>query len=161
VQRRRLAFHSTKTTLSLVLGVLMLAFGGLKVVNPTIDGWFHVQIQQSHLPPAAIPLGKIAEIVTGILFLLPHVRRWPAGWGDRIVWLACGSLAAEMLAAVYVHLQPGVPPEVLPLGVKPPVLPLGVLLLAVAVAVAAWRDRRAGKRPAAAAGERRPQTPWR
>ena len=45
-----------------------------------------------------------------------------------------------MLVAVYVHLQPGVPAEVLPLGVKPPVIPLIVILLDVMVAVPAWKD---------------------
>jgi hypothetical protein len=47
-----------------------------------------------------------------------------------------------MLVAVYVHLQPGVPPEVLPLGIKPPVIPIFVLLLGVIVAIPAWKDIR-------------------
>lgn len=118
----------------------MLAFGLLKVVNPTIDGWFTVQIQQSHLPDSAIPLGKIAEIMTGLLFLLPRHRAWPDQWKDRILLLACSSLFLEMLVATYVHLQPGVPAEVLPLGIKPPVIPLFVLLLDGIVAIPAWKD---------------------
>ena len=133
-------FHWTRTRLSLVLGFLMLTFGLLKVVNPTIDGWFHVQIQQSHLPHWAILMGKIGEITTGVLFVLPRLRRWPSQWARRILLLACSSLFAEMLAAVYVHLQPGVPAEVLPLGVKPPVIPLMVLLLDVLVALPVWKD---------------------
>jgi hypothetical protein len=118
----------------------MLTFGLLKVVNPTIDGWFHVQIQQSHLPHAAILMGKLGEIMTGVLFLLPRLRRWPARWESRILLLACSSLFVEMLVAVYVHLQPGVPADVLPLGIKPPAIPLFVVLLDVIVAVAAWKD---------------------
>jgi predicted neutral ceramidase superfamily lipid hydrolase len=118
----------------------MFTFGFLKVVNPTIDGWFHVQIQQSHLPHSAILMGKIAEIMTGILFLLPRFRPWQAKWEGRILLIACSSLFLEMLVAVYVHLQPGVPSEVLPLGIKPPVIPLFVLLLDVMVAVPAWKD---------------------
>jgi hypothetical protein len=118
----------------------MLTFGLLKVVNPTIDGWFHVQIQQSHLPQSAIPMGKIGEIMTGVLFVLPRFRRWPAKWAGRILLLACSSLFLEMLVAVYVHVQPGVPAEVLPLGIKPPVIPLFVVLLDVMVAVPAWKD---------------------
>jgi peptidoglycan/LPS O-acetylase OafA/YrhL len=139
-QERRRLFHRRKATLSLVLGLVMLAFGVLKVVNPTIDGWFHVQIQQSHLPHAAILMGKIAEIVTGMLFLLPRFRQWPARSERRILLSACSSLFLVMLVAVYVHLQPGVPPEVLPLGIKPPVIPLFVLLLGVMVAVSVWKD---------------------
>ena len=56
--------------------------------------------------------------------------------------IACSSLALEMLVAVYVHLQPGVPPEVLPLGIKAPVIPLFVLLLDVMVAIPSWKDSR-------------------
>ena len=136
-QGRSQLFHWAKTRLSLVLGLLMLTFGFLKVVNPTIDGWFHVQIQQSQLPHSTILIGKIAEIVTGTLFLLPRFRRWPAKWENRILLIACSSLFLVMLVAVYVHLQPGVPAEVLPLGIKPPVIPLFVLLLGVMVAIPA------------------------
>jgi len=139
-QERNRLFRSAKTRLSLVLGLLMFTFGFLKVVNPTIDGWFHVQIQQSHLPHSAILMGKIAEIVTGVLFLLPRLRSLPPQREGRILLIACSSLFVEMFVAVYVHLQPGVPPEVLPLGIKPPVLPLFVLLLGVIVAIPAWKD---------------------
>jgi hypothetical protein len=140
-------FRSAKTRLSLVLGSLMFTFGLLKFVNPTIDGWFHVQIQQSHLPHSAILMGKTAEIVTGILFLLPRFWPWPTKWEGRILLLACSSLALEMLVAVYVHLQPGVPPEVLPLGIKPPVIPLFVLFLGGMVAIPAWKDSQSERLP--------------
>ena len=36
-------------------------FGLLKFINPTIAGWFNVQIQRSHLPHSAILMGKIGE----------------------------------------------------------------------------------------------------
>ena len=157
-QQRRPLFHHAKMRLSLVLGLLMLVFGSLKIVNPTIDGWFHVQIQQSHLPHAAILMGKIAEIVTGILFLLPLVRTWPPRWANRLLLLACGSLFGVMLVAIYVHLHPGVPPDVLPLGIKPPVLPVFVFLLGVMVAIPAWQEERTEERRALPPGERSPQT---
>jgi len=134
------SLRSAKKPLSLFLGILMLTFGLLKVVNPTIDGWFTVQIQQSHLPLSAIPMGKIGEIMTGLLFLFPWFRAWPERRKERILLLACSSLLLEMLVATYVHLQPGVPAEVLPLGIKPPMLPLFVLLLDVIVAIPAWKD---------------------
>ena len=133
-------FDWAETRLSVALGLLMLTFGCLKFVNPTIDGWFHVQIQQSHLPHSAILMGKIAEIVTGILFLLPRLWPSPAKWAGRILLIACSSLFFVMLVAVYVHLQPGVPPQVLPLGIKPPVIPLFVLLLNAMVAIPAWKS---------------------
>lgn len=135
---------SAKTRLSVFLGLLMLTFGVLKFVNPTIDGWFHVQIQESHLPHAALLMGKIAEITTGVLFLLPRLLRLRAKWEGRILLMASTSLFFEMLVAAYVHLQPGVPPEVLPLGIKPPVIPLFVLLLGVIVAIPAWQESQPG-----------------
>ena len=140
-QERIRLFRSTKNILSLFLGCLMLTFGLLKFLNPTIDGWFTVQIQQSHLPHSAILMGKIGEVMTGLLFLLSRFRPWQARWEDRILLLACSSLLLEMLVAIYVHLQPGVPPEVLPLGIKPPVIPLFVLLLDVMVAIPVLNDR--------------------
>ena len=139
-QEKSQLFRSAPKILSLFLGCLMLTFGLLKFLNPTIDGWFTVQIQQSHLPHSAILIGKIGEIMTGLLFLLPRLRTWQARWEDRILLLACSSLFLEMLVAIYVHLQPGVPPEVLPLGIKPPVIPLFVVLLDVMVAIPAWKD---------------------
>ena len=147
-QERSRLLRSAKTRLSLVLGLLMFTFGFLKFVSPTIDGWFHVQIQQSHLPHSAILMGKIAEIVTGMLFLLPRFRPLPAEWARRILLLACASLVAVMLVAVYVHLQPGVPAQVLPLGIKVPVIPIVVLVLDVMVAVPAWKDGQREKLPA-------------
>ena len=135
-------FQWAKTRLSVVLGLLMLTFGFLKFVSPTIDGWFHVQIQQSHLPHSAILIGKIAEIVTGTLFLLPRLRPWPVKWESRVLLIACSSLFLVMLVAIYVHLQPGVPSEVLPLGIKPPFIPLFVVGLDMMVAVSAWKDTR-------------------
>ena len=140
-QERSQLFRSAKKPLSLFLGCLMLTFGLLKFVNPTISGWFTVQIAQSHLPHAAILMGKVGELVTGLLFLLPWFRSRQAGWEDRILLLACSSLFLVMLVAIYVHLQPGVPAEVLPLGIKPPVIPLFVLLLNGTVAIRAWKDR--------------------
>ena len=136
-------FRAAKIPLSVLLGVLMLTFGALKFLNATVDGWFHVQIQQSHLPHAALLLGKLGEITTGTLFLIPRVRTLPRVEEGRLLLLACASLVLEMLVAVYVHLQPGVPAEVLPLGIKPPVIPVVVLLLGAIVAAPAWTDARA------------------
>ena len=151
-QERVQLFRSAKKRLPPLLGLLMLTFGLLKFVSPTIDGWFHVQIQQSHLPHSAILMGKIGEVVTGILFLIPRFRPWQGRWEDRILLIACSSLFLEMVVAVYVHLQPGVPPEVLPLGIKPPVIPLFVLLLDLMVAIPAWKDSQTPQPEAPAPG---------
>lgn len=129
--------------LSVVLGVLMLMFGFLKFFQP-IQGWFDIQIQQSHLPHEAILAGKLGEMVTGCLFLLPWLRRsLPAKRKDQILLLACLMLVAQMCIAIYVHLQPGVPASVLPLGIKLPVIPGVVLFLALLTLSAVGKEYRA------------------
>jgi hypothetical protein len=131
--------------LSLFLGVLMFMFGFLKFFQP-FHGWFDIQIQQSHLPREAILVGKLAEMLTGVLFLLPWLRRsLTAKSKDQILLIACIILFTQMAVAVYVHLQPGVPAGVLPLGIKPPVIPVIVLLLGLLTAFDVWRRLRAKK----------------
>ncbi len=131
--------------LSLFLGVLMFLFGFLKFFQP-FHGWFDIQIQQSHLPHEAILAGKLTEMLTGVLFLLPWLRRsLTAKSKDQILLIACFILFTQMGVAIYVHLQPGVPASVLPLGIKPPVIPAVVLLLGLLTAFAVWKQLRAEK----------------
>jgi hypothetical protein len=126
--------------LSLFLGALMLLFGFLKFFPP-FRGWFDIQIQQSHLPHEAIVAGKVGEMVTGCLFLLPWLRRsLSARSKEQLVLIACLILVAQMGVAIYVHLQPGVPASVLPLGIKPPVIPVVVLLLGGLTVFGIWKE---------------------
>jgi hypothetical protein len=121
----------------------MFMFGFLKFFQP-IRGWFDVQIQQSHLPHDAILAGKLTEMLTGVLFLLPWLRRsLTAKSKDQILLAACFILFSQMCVAIYVHLQPGVPAGVLPLGIKPPVIPAIVLLLGLLTAFDVWKQLRA------------------
>lgn len=123
----------------------MLLFGFLKFFQP-VRGWFEVQIQQSHLPHQAILAGKLGEMVTGILFLLPWLwKSSTAKTKDLVLLLASLMLVVQMVTAIYVHLQPQVPASVLPLGIKPPVIPAFVLLLALLTAFDVWKHLRAGK----------------
>jgi len=129
--------------LSLFLGVLMFMFGFLKFFHP-IDGWFDVQIQQSHLPHEAILAGKLTELITGLLFSLPWFSKSLGTKSrDQLLQIASLLLFAQMAVAIYVHLQPGVPASVLPLGIKPPVIPVFVLLLGLLNAFAVWQEWRA------------------
>jgi hypothetical protein len=129
--------------LSLLLGVWMFMFGFLKFFQP-IRGWFDVQIQQSHLPHEAILAGKLTEMLTGILFLLPWLwRSLTAKTKDQVLLIACFILFSQMCVAIYVHLQPGVPAGVLPLGIKAPIIPAIVLLLGLLTAFDVWKQLRA------------------
>jgi len=131
--------------LSLLLGVLMFMFGFLKFFQP-FNGWFDIQIQQSHLPHESILAGKLTEMLTGCLFLLPWLwRSLTAKSRDKVLLVACLVLFTQMGVAIYVHLQPGVPASVLPLGIKPPLIPGIVLLLGVFTAFGVWKGRQAEK----------------
>ena len=120
-------------------------FGILKFFQP-FYGWFDIQIQRSHFPHEAILAGKLTEMLTGILFLLPWLRiSLTAKRKNQILLIACLILFSQMIVAIYVHLQPGVPARVLPLGIKPPVIPTTVLLLGLLTAFDVWKQLRAEK----------------
>ncbi len=138
-------FRRLCKALSLFLGVLMFTFGFLKFFQP-FRGWFDIQIQQSHLPHEAILAGKLTEVLTGVLFLLPWLRRsLSAKTKDQILLTACFILFTQMAVAIYIHLQPGVPAGVLPLGIKLPVIPVIVLLLGLLTAFDVWNQLAAEK----------------
>jgi uncharacterized membrane protein YfcA len=123
----------------------MFMFGFLKFFQP-IRGWFDIQVQQSHLPHEAILAGKVAEMITGVLFLLPWFwKSLTAKSKDQLLLIACLILFTQMGVAIYVHLQPGVPASVLPLGIKPPVIPVFVLLLGLLTAFDVWKEMGAEK----------------
>ncbi|WP_263379875.1 hypothetical protein [Granulicella paludicola] len=124
--------------MSLFLGVVMFLFGFLKFLSP-FSGWFDIQIQQSHLPHAAILAGKLTEMLTGLLFLLPWFLKSLKKNRAQVILLACLILFTQMVVAIYVHLQPGVPASVLPLGIKPPIIPITVLVFGLFTASAAWK----------------------
>ena len=131
--------------LTLLLGVWMFMFGFLKFFQP-IGGWFDVQFQQSHLPYQLILPGKVSEMVVGFLFLLPWLRRsLTVRSKDQILLTACFILLIQMFVAIYVHLQPGVPANVLPFGIKPPVVPIAILFLGLLTAFDAWKQLQAEK----------------
>jgi hypothetical protein len=129
--------------LSLLLGVMMFMFGFLKFFQP-FNGWFNIQIQQSHLPHEAILAGKFGEMLTGVLFLLPWLRKQlTAPTKNLLLLTASVFLVVQMIVAIYVHLQPQVPANVLPLGIKPPVIPGITLVLGLLTAFYAGTGVRA------------------
>ena len=123
----------------------MFMFGFLKFFQP-IRSWFDIQIQQSHLPHEAVLAGKVTEMIVGVLFLLPWIwRSLSTKRKNQIILIACLLLFTQMVVAIYVHLQPGVPAGVLPLGIKPPVIPVTILLLGLLNAFDAWKQLRTEK----------------
>ena len=116
---------------SLFLGTVMFVFGFLKFFDP-FNTWFHVQISKSGLPPLSIPMGIAVETSIGLSLLLASLFREKIGSLFKpIVSMASAGLIVNMAIAIYVHVQPEVPADVLPFGIKPPFIPLVVMLLAV------------------------------
>lgn len=115
---------------SVFLGMLMFTFGFLKYFEP-FHSWFHVQITKSGLPSLSFPMGIAGEMSIGLTLLLAFGFKNRIGKAfTPIVSLASAGLIANMAVATYVHLQPEVPANVLPLGIKAPFIPLFVMFLA-------------------------------
>jgi hypothetical protein len=145
LRKREKNMSGRAKVLTLLLGVWMFMFGFLKFFQP-ISGWFDVQIQQSHLPHEAILAGKVTEMIVGVLFLLPWLwRSLTIRSKDQVLLVACFILFIQMFVAIYVHLQPGVPPNVLPFGIKSPVVPVVVLLLGLLTAFDVGKQLRTEK----------------
>jgi hypothetical protein len=118
--------------ISLLLGILMTAFGTLKFVNPFAT-WYRIQLEDSGLDRIYYWPGISAEIFTGLVLLFGITAGQRLSANLFKVILATGSIvvAGIMIVAIYVHLQPNVPREVLPLKIKLPYIPVSMLLLAV------------------------------
>ena len=115
---------------SIFLGVFMFLFGFLKLFEP-FHTWFDIQITKSGLPRFSIPLGKAGEMAIGLGLLLPSCfRQTIPSLYSPIVFATSAGLVVNMGIATYVHLQPEVPANVLPLGIKTPFIPLFVMFLA-------------------------------
>ena len=115
---------------STFLGVFMFLFGFLKFFEP-FRTMFDVQITKSRLPRFSIPTGKAGEMSIGLgLLLASRFRQKIPNLDTPIVAVASAGLIVNMGVATYVHLQPEVPANVLPLGINPPFIPLFVMFLA-------------------------------
>lgn len=79
-------------------------------------------------------VGIAGEIVVGSAFIISLVRdnNLTNKNFKIILQVASAAIIPMMATAIYVHLQPDVPAEVLPLKIKPPFIPIFILLLALA-----------------------------
>lgn len=127
-----------ETFLTALLGGFLVMAATVKFFDPFIH-MFHAQITQSQLPFPSLSkwAGQLGEMFSGVLFLFVLIvgRRFTGKLIDLIFASASLLTTVIMLVAVYVHLHPNVPAEVLPLQSKPPYLTLVVMML---VGVNAW-----------------------
>ncbi|MCR9943083.1 hypothetical protein [Vibrio owensii] len=116
-----------------LLGAFMVMAGTVKFFDP-FTTMFAKQIALSELPFPTLSrwAGQLGEIFAGLLLLMVMIgnKALAAQIKDRAMQLSTLLTTAIMIVAVYVHLLPSVPAEVLPLQSKPPVMTLIILGLA-------------------------------
>ena len=121
-------------SISWFLGIAIFMFGILKIVSPTINGWYAVQMTNSGLGEY-IPMwiGITSEIVVGLVLIVSLVidKNLKTKIFNIIIQVASAVIIPMMLTAIYVHLQPNVPADVLPLKIKTPYIPFSFMLLAM------------------------------
>lgn len=116
--------------ISWFLGITMFLFGILKVIIPTINGWYSVQMTKSGIGEfIPIWVGITGEIVVGLALIIGLLTATNKNF-KIVMQLTSAAIVAIMATAIYVHLQPNVPAEVLPLKIKPPVIPAFLMVLA-------------------------------
>lgn len=128
-----------------VLGGFMLLGGSAKLFEP-FTTMFAKQIALSQLPFPILSAfaGQAGEIVSGLVLLafFAFERRFVGAFGDKLFYLTNLLIVVIMLVAIYVHLHPDVPAEILPFQSKPPVLTIIVMLLALLNLYLHWRKQR-------------------
>ncbi|MDW7693889.1 hypothetical protein R9C00_03950 [Flammeovirgaceae bacterium SG7u.111] len=116
------------------LGVSMFMFGVLKFVNP-FKGWYTTQVAASQLPFPTLSYwaGQFGEIAVGVafIFLLFQYKKLEASTIGRILAIGNILIIIMMITAIYVHLHPDVPAEVLPLKINPPYIPCFFMALPI------------------------------
>ena len=115
---------------SLFLGITIFMFGFLKHFSPFKD-WVHAQITQSGLPAFSMHLVVVGELLAGILYLLPLMFRNKFQNSKKWLLISANSIVIVMMVvACYVHMQPEVSAEVLPLKIKAPYIPIIYIVMA-------------------------------
>lgn len=136
------ASQNAERVLSGVMGSFLLLGGVAKFFMP-FTNMFAQQIALSELPFPRLSAfaGQAGEISVGLVLLGFFIlgRRLQGQFADAVFYLTNLVIVVIMLVAVYVHLHPNVPAEVLPFQSKPPVVTLIVMGLAM---VNAWLRRR-------------------
>lgn len=114
-----------------LLGAFMVMAGTVKFFDP-FTTMFAKQIALSELPFPTLSrwAGQLGEIFAGLLMVMIGNKALAAPIKDKAMQLSTLLTTAIMIVAVYVHLLPSVPAEVLPLQSKPPVMTLIILGLA-------------------------------
>jgi hypothetical protein len=116
-----------------LIGAFLLMAGTVKFFDP-FTTMFTKQIALSELPFPFLSrwAGQLGEMGAGALLLVVMIgeKSLPRELLTKAMYASTALTTIIMFVAVYVHLLPSVPAEVLPLQSKPPVMTLVILALA-------------------------------
>ncbi len=117
-----------------ILGMFMLLPGLAKFTEP-FKTFIYQQLENIGFPFLDImPLVvKISEVGLGLalIFLAFKGATISSSLRNKIFYLGNLSIIVMMIVAVYTHLHPDVPAEILPMGFKPPVMPISYIVLVI------------------------------
>ncbi|WP_117234265.1 hypothetical protein [Vibrio maerlii] len=116
-----------------LIGTFLLMAGTVKFFDP-FTTMFTQQIALSELPFPFLSrwAGQLGEMGAGALLIVVMIgeKSLPRELLTKAMYASTALTTIIMFVAVYVHLLPSVPAEVLPLQSKPPVMTLVILALA-------------------------------
>ena len=116
------------------LGVGMLLPGLGKFTEPFNTFIYkHLELTGIPFPEVMQYVVKLSEIGIGLIliYIAFFGNRLSTTFRNKIFYLGNSIISIMMVVAIYVHLHPNVPAEILPLGIKPPLMPLAYMLLVV------------------------------
>ena len=116
------------------LGIGMLLPGLGKFTEP-FKTFIYKQLLLSGMPFPEIlqHVVKLSEIGIGLIliYIAFSGNKLSTAFRNKIFYLGNGIIMIMMIVAIYVHLHPNVPAEILPLGIKPPAMAVVYILLVV------------------------------
>ncbi|MFN8416985.1 MAG: hypothetical protein U0U66_11700 [Cytophagaceae bacterium] len=118
--------------ISVFIGASMFLFGILKFIDP-FKSWYAAQVMYSGLGNSSYWLGIIGEITVGamMMYVILNTASLSTTVWKTLLQLTSFSVIVMMSTAIYVHLHPEVPANVLPLKIKPPFIPGMFMVLCI------------------------------
>jgi len=117
-----------------ILGFIMLVPGLAKFKEPFKTFIYkHLTLIGFPLPDLMQYVVKFGEVGVGLvlLFLAIKGNSLSRSLREKIFYLGNLTIVLMMIVAVYTHLHPAVPADVLPLEHKPPVMPIAYIVLVI------------------------------
>lgn len=117
-----------------ILGLFMLLPGLAKLTEPFKTFIYkHLDIIGFPFPDIMQYVVKFSEIGIGLtlLFLAFKGSSINISLRNKIFYLTNIAVIVMMIVAIYTHIHPDVPAEILPAEFKPPVMPIGYIALVI------------------------------